>query len=141
MKIRGWLAAPVAGILAVSASAASSQPRGNGMGMPRYDKASETRLGGTVAEVQTVGSAGGAGIHLVLTTPDGSIEVHVGPADWLASKHYTFAKGDRLEILGARVSEDSKTFLIARQITRGSETLILRDDAGVPLWAGRHSGP
>ena len=77
------------------------------------------------------------GTHLVVKTDKEAVAVHVGPTAYLADKGITLAKGDRLEILGSRVTVDKEAVLIARQIKKGDKTWTLRDASGRPLWSGR----
>lgn len=123
--------------LVISSVAVFAQPRrGAGAGMPRYDKATETTVVGTVDEVQThQGRAGGTGTHLVLKTETGSLDVHVGPTSWLADQKYAFAKGDRLEVIGSKVKVDSADAFLARTIKRGDSTIVLRNQDGIPAWS------
>jgi hypothetical protein len=122
--------------------AAQSAPRG-GQGSPRYDVKAETTITGTVESVENITGTGGrgrrgmGGTHLVVKTEKDSVEVHVGPTAYLAEKGITLAKGDRLEILGSRVTIDDETVLIARQITKAGNTWTLRDGSGRPAWSGR----
>ena len=43
---------------------------------------------------------------------------------------------DKVEIKGSRVTMQGQPVLIAAEVKKGDETLKLRDDAGIPLWAG-----
>ena len=128
---------------------------GRSMGAPLYDTSTETTVHGTVAEVQQLtgktmsGSTGTmwgtcprgwAGTHLAVTTDQGTLIVHVGPAPYLASKNFSFSKGDELTIKGSKVQYQGSDFLIAREITKGDQVLTLRDGSGFPLWSGPRRG-
>jgi hypothetical protein len=133
-----------AALLVVGVSFAFAQaPSPAGQGAPMYDLKTETTIKGTVESVETITGAGGrgrrgvGGTHLVVKTEKDSVEVHVGPTAYLAEKKITLAKGDKLEILGSRVTVDNETFLIARQIKKGDNTWTLRDASGRPAWSGR----
>ncbi len=132
------------GIAALTISAAvvlAQPPASAGQGMPRYDKTTETTLAGTVEEVQShQGRGGGTGTHLLLKTETGTIDVHVGPTNWLAGQKYEFATGDRLEVLGSKVTIDGVDGFIAREIKKGDVKMVLRDAAGIPYWSGAHRG-
>lgn len=125
-------------------SVAGAQPvPAGGQGSTMYDVKSETTITGTVESVENIAETGGrgrcctGGTHLVLKTDKDSIGVHVGPTAYLAGKGITFAKGDRLEILGSRVTVDKETVLIARQVKKGDNTWTLRDASGRPAWSSR----
>ncbi len=126
----------VTAMLLFFATTAFAQP-GRGPGMPRYDKATETTLRGTVQEVQShQGRMGGTGTHLLLKTETGLVDVHVGPTNWLADKKYTFANGDALQVLGSKVTIDGKDAFLAREITKGEAKMVLRNENGIPAWSG-----
>jgi DNA/RNA endonuclease YhcR with UshA esterase domain len=113
-------------------------PPSSGTG-PRYDKTTETKVDGTVKEVvHTEGGPrrGQKGLHLVLQAGDGTMTVHLGPADWIESKKFTFAAGDVISVVGSRVEIEAKPVVIAREVSKGEAKLQLRDANGKPLWAG-----
>lgn len=129
--------------------------RGHGRmtGAPYYNTGTEVMVIGTIDDVQqmtgqaksTVGQSrtcpsAWTGTHLILKTDTGTLPVHVGPSGYVASKNFTFAKGDKLKVLGSRVQYQGSDFLIAREITKGNEVLTLRNSAGFPLWTGVRLG-
>ena len=102
-----------------------------------YNPATETTVKGTVEDVQQqTGRRGRSGIHLVLNTESGSIAVHVGPSAYVSEKQFSFAKGDKIEILGSKVSINGTDTVIAREINKEGKTLVLRNAQGIPEWAG-----
>lgn len=84
-------------------------------------------------DVQHLSKGRASGTHLILNTDQGVYEVHVGPDWFLNQKKVTFAKGDQLQVKGSIVNE-TKT-MIAREITKNGETVMLRDQQGFPLWS------
>ncbi len=125
--------------LTITAFASAQPPAGRGKGMPRYDKASEITVVGTVEDVQSHQgrSMAGMGTHLTFKTDSGVLDVHIGPTAWLTDNHVEFAKRDRLEIIGSSVTIDGQKALIAREITKGDRKITLRDANGIPVWSGR----
>ena len=145
----------VALIFIVTLPSAAQMGGGRGQGRimagPFYNTGTEVTITGTVDQVQQVTGtrAGGqawncprgwSGTHLMLNTEAGTLVVHVGPSAYLASKNFSIAKGDRLTIVGSRVQYQGSDFLIAKEITKGSEVLRLRNSAGFPLWSGFRLG-
>lgn len=123
---------------ALVAATVEAQGRRSGPGMPRYDKAAEVTLTGTVDAVQPhQGRKGGSGLHLAFKAASGTISVHVGPTRWLEEQQYTFAPGDTLTIVGAHATVDGEPAFLAREITKGTQTMVLRNEAGFPRWSGR----
>lgn len=127
-----WLAA--AALAVAGAVIASAQP-GPGMGR-MYDPKTETTLKGAVDSV-TQGTRGmWMGTHLMVKTAEATVEVMLGPAYFITSKGFSFAKGDEVEITGSKVTVNEKGYVIAREVVKGGKTLTLRDKTGRPEWAG-----
>ena len=122
-------------LVGLAAAAYAQGMRGGG----NYNPATEATLTGTVDEVKTMPSPGkgGGGVHFMLNTGTGMMTVHVGPASFVSSKNFTFAKGDRLTVAGSKVTMDGQEVVIAREIKKGDQVLTLRDAKGFPLWSGR----
>jgi hypothetical protein len=105
--------------------------------MPNYDPNSEVKISGTVQNVQQVtGRHGWAGTHLMVKTESETFDVHLGPADYLARKNFSFAKGDPVEVTGSRMKWNGADVLIAREISKNGKTLVLRNAQGIPQWSG-----
>jgi len=124
----------------LSAVLVSAQGPGPPKGARMYNPASETTLNGTI-EAVTEGARGQMmGTHLTVRTPDGAREVMLGPSQFIASKHFSFAKGDSVEVTGSKVTMGGSAYVIAREVVKDGKTLTLRDKAGTPEWAGRGIG-
>ncbi len=132
--IRRW--ALFAGLAMIAGASTAAAQRGGGMGTPRYDSATETTITGTVTEVQShQGRMNRTGVHLMVQTATGTIDVHVAPTAWLAEHHHEFSTGDTVTVVGSLVTIDETKALLAREITRGAATVTLRDKSGRPEWA------
>lgn len=102
-------------------------------GAALYNPAAEGIVKGVVEEVQDFDcpvSEGELGNHLMLKTPEGVLQVHLAPVRIMSSHGFSFAPGDQIEVLGAWVRLAGKNGMIAREITRGNETIIFRDGHG-----------
>jgi hypothetical protein len=80
------------------------------------------------------------GVHLILKTATGEMSVHLGPQWYLENQDVKIEPKDKVEIKGSRVTVDGKPALIAAEIKKGDGVLKLRDEAGVPMWAGWRRG-
>lgn len=101
----------------------------------KYDTSAEMKVTGTVDEVKEVTEGNEKETHLVLKTDSGLVEVCLCPAKFLSDLDMTFQKGDKLEVTGSKVKEESgETELLAREIVKGDNTLVLRDKQGGPVW-------
>lgn len=105
----------------------------NSSASPRYEKSQETKLKGVVEEIQ---STPAREVQLIVKMDGEKLEVYVAPESFLREMELSFAKGDQLEIVGAKHIVNGTPELLAREITRNSNTMTLRDDNGVPVWAG-----
>lgn len=110
--------------------AAQATPPGNGQRPPQmsYDTSKEVSLSGTVSAVNTRSQGPGKMVTLTLQTQSKAVEILVGPDFILKTKSISFATGDEITVLGAPLGQG----YMARQITRGSETLTLLDESGQP---------
>ena len=124
----------------LSAVLVSAQGPGPRKGTRMYNPATEATLNGTI-EAVTEGARGQMmGMHLRVKTPDGAREVMLGPSQFIASKHFSFAQGDSVEVTGSKVTMGGSEYVIAREVVKDGKTLTLRDKAGTPEWAGKGMG-
>jgi len=102
----------------------------------KYDPMAELAITGIVEDVQVLQCPlnAGAGTHLVLKTESGPLIVHVAPTAFLASHEFIVAAGDQVKIVGSKVRYRGADALIAREITRRNQVLIVRRPDGKPLW-------
>lgn len=124
----------VAAVLACAALPAVGQKNNNA---PKYDVAKEVTVKGVVEEVvdRTCPVSGGMGAHLMLKLSDGSsIEVHLAPTKFVKSYELVFAKGDQVEVVGSRINFEGKDTILAKQVTRGQDSFVFRDDKGNKVW-------
>jgi len=81
------------------------------------------------------------GTHLVLKTGADTTQVILGPTGYIASKGFTVAKGDTVEVTGSKLTRNETNYIIARQVVKGGKTLTLRDKEGTPAWASKGTCP
>ena len=133
-----FLVAPLLlGLTASSGQTAQAEPE------PRYDSATTVDMMMVVADLREVprGSAL-PGTHLIVRPESAkenseTIDVYLGPANYLKDFEVTFAKGDRVQVVGSKVKYGGAAVILARQVRRDSTTLYLRDEHGIPYWKGR----
>lgn len=74
--------------------------------------------------------------NLILKTAKGKIWVILKPESYTPKKNLSIQPSDQVEITGSRIMLPGKSALIAAQVKKGSETLVLRDvQTGRPAWA------
>jgi hypothetical protein len=103
-----------------------------------YNPATVETLSGTVESVDKVTPMKGmhSGIHLTLKTDKGNIDVHLGPEWYIERLDTKIEKGDKIEVKGSKVTVAGKPAVIAAEVKKGDSVLVLRDDNGIPAWAG-----
>jgi hypothetical protein len=103
-----------------------------------YNPATVESVSGEVISVHkmTPSKGMGTGIHLQLKTDKETIPVHLGPSWYIDRLDARIEKGDTIEVKGSRVLVAGKPVIIAAEVKKGDATLKLRDDSGIPVWAG-----
>jgi hypothetical protein len=103
-----------------------------------YDPAKIEVITGQVVSVERIESRRGPRVGVVLTVNTGSEtrSVHLGPLWYLEQQTVQIAAGDQVEIAGADTARRRGTVFLAAEVKKGSEVLTLRDENGVPAWAG-----
>ncbi len=103
-----------------------------------YDANSVETISGEVTAVaeMTPFKDMGRGVHLTLKADKDTISVHLGPAWYIERQDTKIAAGDRIEVKGSRITYQGKPAIIAAEIHKGDEVLMLRDANGIPMWAG-----
>lgn len=109
--------------------------------MPKYDRTKEVTFKGTVEEVKEIPAANNeVRIHLMVKSGSDVQEVSLCPHTFLKATEVDFAKGDQLEVTGSKVKMEDKTIVLAREIVKGNNTLVLRDKDGTPVWTWLKKG-
>jgi DNA/RNA endonuclease YhcR with UshA esterase domain len=115
---------------AVAQKPASSDP------VPKYDVSQEAKFKGVVDEVKdrTCPISGGMGSHLMVKIENKVYEVHVAPVKFVKSYEVVFEKGDELEIVGIKTTFQGVDAILPREIKRGNDDFLFRDEKGKPIW-------
>jgi hypothetical protein len=111
-----------------------------GPGARAFDPKAVTTIQGEIVEVQRVARGRHEGVHLTVAMGSESVEVHLGPAFYVDRQGLELAKGDRIEVKGARTTFAGQPTILAQEVRRGEQVLALRDANGVPLWRGQGMG-
>lgn len=103
-----------------------------------WNPATVATVSGTVEAVERIEMGGSwSCIRLRLRTAEGPLVVRVAPEWFLLERKNVFAAGEELQVTGSRVKFSGEPSLVAGEILRGSERIVLRDPAGRPAWAGK----
>ncbi len=104
----------------------------------RFDPSKVVTVSGTVlGEHRADHGKGVKSVRLVVKVDSEQVSVHLGPDTWVDRQKPTFAKGDEVTVKGSRFDYDGGVIIIAQSVTRGGETLVLRDATGKPAWSGQ----
>ncbi len=138
IKALGFLLGAVSLTLVFTAGDVLAQGRrGGGQGAANYNVAAEITIKGTVEDLKPGPQQG---MHIILKTSDATLELALGPSWYQTEKKYELAKGDQIDVIGAKSKVDGRDVLLVREIKKGSETMTFRDAKGFPMWAGRGRG-
>jgi DNA/RNA endonuclease YhcR with UshA esterase domain len=101
-----------------------------------YATTSEQTMHGLVVETRDFECpvTGTVGSHLTVKNETGSIEVHLAPASFMKQYEINIHKGDKVTVVGSKITYEGKSALIAKSVAIGNETYNFRDQSGKPLW-------
>ena len=136
-------------LLAVTALAfaaeAPSTPEGGGPGARRrWDPGTVETVSGEVLRIDHVPRKRGTGmvVHLEVRAGTGeTVDVRLGPAWWVDGQKVRVKENDQVEVKGSRISVGGEPVVIAAVVSKKGKTLVLRNDDGVPAWAGQKPPP
>lgn len=131
LRLSICLAALAAASLYVTAAPAQSA-------LPKYDLATETKMKGTIQELKMPEKGAKEAARLTLKSGDTTIDVYLCPKSFLDDMGSNLAKGDEVNLTGSKVKQDGADLILAREVSKGSDTLVLRDDKGKPVWDWGH---
>ena len=120
-------------VIAVLLLSFGMKPGPGEQGAALYNVATESTVKGTVRAVEDYTcpvSENEMGRHLRMQSATGTMEIHLAPARVMRSQKFSFSPGDQIEVLGSKVKVQGQESIIAREVTRGSESFFIRDREG-----------
>ena len=105
----------------------------------KYDLKAEKKIKGTVQEMKLEGQGRGALMRLVLKTGADTINVYLCPEHFIKDMGIELKAGDEVEVIGSPATDNGVSIILAREIDKGSDAYVLRDDKGVPVWNWQHT--
>lgn len=76
------------------------------------------------------------GVHLTLKADKETISVHLGPSWYIDNQDIKLATNDKIEVKGSRITFEGHPAIVAAEVKKGDEVLVLRDSNGFPAWSG-----
>jgi hypothetical protein len=107
-------------------------------GFPKYDLHSEIKTKGLVDEVKLLPWGSRKDVtQLTLKSGEDKVFVYLCPKPFQEEMGISFNKGDEISITGSKVKLEGSDVILARELVRGTDTLMFRDDKGNPVWDSR----
>ena len=121
-----------------SIPALPQKPAASDHPLPKYDLQTETKTKGVVDEINllTLGTRKDF-TELILKSGDDKLHVYLCPKPFQDEMGITFSKGDEIAVTGSKVRQETSDVILARQLVKGTDTLMFRDDKGTPVWDPR----
>ncbi len=106
--------------------------------LPKYDLHTETKTKGVVDEINLlpVGTRKDF-TELIIKSGDDKVHIYVCPKPFQEEMGISFSKGDEIVVTGSKVKQEASDVILARELVRGADTLLFRDDKGNPVWDWR----
>lgn len=119
--------------LAVACAALSSAQAG-----PKYDLSTESKFKGTIEDLKLPPKGSEKEIaHLTIKNGDDILDIYLCPKSFMDDMGVSFAKGDEIAFTGSKVKAGEAEMVLAREVVKGTDTLVLRDAKGNPVWSWR----
>jgi len=113
-----------------------TQPEDNDL--PKYDLHAEMKTKGVIDEVNLL-PIGPRKDFRELTVKDGEAIIHVYmcPKPFEDEMGISFSKGEQIAVTGSKVKYQEADVILARELVKGEDTLLFRDEKGAPVWNAR----
>jgi len=135
--IRSYLICAVFLLLAATLGVSQKAPQDE-ISLPKYDPHTETKAKGVVDEVNHLPLGPKKDItELILKNGDDKIHIYVCPKAFEEEMGISFVKGDQISVTGSKVKQDTLDLILARELVKGTDTLIFRDGKGNVVWNWR----
>jgi len=118
--------------------APAQKPSQDAGGLPKYDLHSEMKTKGVVDEIMRLPLGAKRDItELIIKNGDDKVYIYVCPRAFQEEMGINFAKGDEIAVTGSKVKLEALDVILARELVKGTDTLLFRDDKGNPVWDWR----
>lgn len=124
-------------VVALAAAVALRAPAADVKLVRLWNPATVATVEGTVESVERIEMGEWRCVRLRLRTAAGPLRVRVAPDWWVAEQKLVFAAGEKIAVTGSRLEFAGEPAVVAGQIVRGSEKIVLRDADGKAAWIGK----
>jgi hypothetical protein len=103
-------------------------------GLPKYDLHPETKTKGVIGEVNLLSVGTRRDFTELIKNGDDKVHVYVCPKPFQEEMGISFSKGDEIAVTGSKIKHEGSDVILAREVVKGMDTLLFRDDKGNPVW-------
>jgi hypothetical protein len=98
-----------------------------------YEASREITVTGSVRGI-SVHSKAPSGAHLLITTSQGLIDMHVGSFALRGSQPLSLRPGEQVSVVGVMTWIDGSQILLARTVSTRNKTFVIRNERGALLF-------
>jgi hypothetical protein len=124
-------------LLLLSATSGMSQKaQDSGKGnLPAYDTHTEMKTKGVVDEINVLPLGSNKDlVELIIKSGNDKVDLYVCPKTFQEEMGISFSKGDEVAVTGSKVKLETGDVILVRELIKGADTLVFRDDKGAPVW-------
>ncbi len=135
--IEGLFRIPLFLLLCVTPGLSQKAQQDDGS-LPKYDLHTETKTKGVVDEVNLLSVGAREDFtELIIKNGDDKIRIYLCPKPFQEGMGISVNKGDQIAVTGSKVRQEGSDMILARELVKGTDTLLLGDDKGNPVWDWR----
>jgi hypothetical protein len=102
-----------------------------GIGRGRYNVLAERVYEGIVS---SNGRVVDGLMYFALRTSDRTVEVEIGPEEFVARNGFKLKTGDMVAVVGMPLARNGREIVLAREVRTMTSVLVVRDGNGYPMW-------
>ena len=96
-----------------------------------------TSIAGEILKLENVGASPDSQVRAIVAVGKEQVLVRLGPVSFVVQQGVQLAPRDRVIVEGSLATADGAQGMVAVEILRRNDKLILRDSNGAPLWTPR----
>ncbi len=106
----------------------------------RIETPREVKVSGSIQKVEQTrcGICNCVELTAVIRTDAGRLRVKLGPKQVFEERDFVLLPGDIVEVAGLRFRESGGEYILANEVRKGGETMVLRGKYGKPEWLEKH---
>jgi hypothetical protein len=125
-------------LLLLVAPVVSQKAQPDDHSLPKYDPHTEFKTKGAVDEINVLPLGVRKDfIELVVESGADRLHIYVCPKTFQDEMGISFSKSDEIGVTGSKVKQGESDVILAREIVKGTDTLMFRDEKGNPVWDPR----